>query len=312
MGASPQMKKPNGEDALAALRHERDLLRSVFDASSCAITLVDLDGRVVDCNRATWEKLGSRSKDGLLGRRVSEVVFDRVGFEEQLTAVRADGVPRRLECTLNAGTRDQRIVDISISLRRGPDDEALGLVLAANDISERKRSAEALRVLNDLALQFAALPSTDELFKLVAEKARAALDARALTISSYDPARRQLTVRHVALAGGILSAVQGVLGKSFVGVRLDVGEQMERKMLDEVVSYTSDLTELSFGVLSAGIIAKLGRLAGIGDVCGLALNHGGQLFGSAMLVMPPCPFPPSREMLHVLANLMAVTLRRLR
>ena len=47
-------------------------------------------------------------------------------------------------------------------------------------------------------------------------------------------------------------------------------------------------------------------------MCGLALHHGGQLFGSAMLVMPPCPFPPSREMLHVLANLMAVTLRRLR
>jgi hypothetical protein len=50
----------------------------------------------------------------------------------------------------------------------------------------------------------------------------------------------------------------------------------------------------------------------MGDVCGLSLNRGRELLGSALLIMPPCPFPPSREMLHVLANLMAVTLRRLR
>jgi PAS domain S-box-containing protein len=300
------------DDLLHSLRRERDLLRGVFDASSCALTLVDLDGLVVDCNRATWEKLGSRSRDELVGRAVGEVVFDRLGFEETLAAVKADGVPRRLECTLQAGTGAQRIVDISFSLRRAPDGTPLGLVLAGNDISERKRTADALRVLNHLALEFAAAPETDELYATVAQKVRAALDARALAISSYDPAARQLTVRHVAIAGGILSAVQGVLGKSFVGVHLSVDEAMERRMLAEIVSRDMSITELSFGALSASVVSALGKLAGIGEVCGLALVHGGELFGSAMLVMPPCPFPPSREMLHVLANLTAVTLRRLR
>ncbi|MGC4121412.1 MAG: hypothetical protein QM765_43920 [Myxococcales bacterium] len=145
---------------------------------------------------------------------------------------------------------------------------------------------------------------------MVAEGVRTKLDARALVISSYDRATRELTVRHVTLAGGVLAAVQRILGRSFIGVRVHVNEPMERRMLSEVVSDTHDLAELCFGALSEQIIGTLGNLVGIGEVHGLALKHGGALVGSMLLVLPPCAYSPSRELLHLLANLSAVTLRR--
>jgi exosortase/archaeosortase len=43
-------------------------------------------------------------------------------------------------------------------------------------------------------------------------------------------------VRHVCIAGGILPTVQRILGRTFVGMRLAVDAEMERKMLAEVVS----------------------------------------------------------------------------
>ncbi|HEY3452186.1 MAG TPA: PAS domain-containing protein [Myxococcales bacterium] len=298
---------PDHPQSLAA---ERDLLRSVFDSAASAILALDLGGRVVDCNPAAWKALGFGSRAELVGRQAASFAVSPLAVEAQLLAVISERIARKFECVLKVGEKPARVIELSVAPRRDPLGQLIGLVAVATDVAERKRTTEALRLVNDLALEFAAAPAAVEPFSMIAEKVRSALDARAMSISSYCPETHELTVRHVSIAGGVLPTVQRILGRTFVGMQLKVEPDMEKRMIAEVVSETEDLSFLSFGALSNQIIETLGRMVGIGDVHGLSLKHGGILYGSALLVMPPCEFPPSRELLHLLANLSAVTLRR--
>jgi PAS domain S-box-containing protein len=303
---------PTEAEELAQLTRERDMLRSAFEASTNAVAVLDLDGHVTGCNEATWKRLGFASKEELLGRPAGEFVFDRLGFEEQLRAVKADGVARKFECTLQSGGGAQRTLDLWLALQRDADGKPVGLVGIADDVTERRRAADSLRLLNRLAVDFAAIGRGEDVVVAVAEKVRAALDARVFLVALWEPATREMLVRHAAFAGGTFSAVTRIVGRAIVGASCQVDEALEKEMLSDVVSRHTDLSHLSMGLLPQEALAALAKLVGIGESYGLALRCRDSLVGASILVMPPCPFPPRREFLQVLAGLMSVTLGRTR
>jgi len=297
-------------EELAELTRERDMLRSAFDASTNAVAVLDLDGRITGCNDVTWRRLGFSSKEELLGRPAADFAFDRVGYLEQLAAVKADGVARKFECTLQSGAQGQRTVDMWLAPHRDNDGRAVGLVGISDDISERQRTTESLRLLNRLAIDFAAIGPDEDVFVAVAEKVRAALDARVFVVGIYQPSTREMLVRHAAFAGGMFSTITRIVGRSFVGASFKVDEALEQEMLAYVVSVRKDLASMSMGLVSPEAISSLAKAVGIGEAYGLTFHCGSTLLGASLLVMPPCPFPPSREMLQVLSSLMSVTVNR--
>ncbi|MGC4121413.1 MAG: PAS domain-containing protein [Myxococcales bacterium] len=143
----------------------QDLLRSAFDSALSAILVLDLDGRIVDCNATCWRTLGLMMKSELVGQRASALTVNHAEVGSQLAAVMSDGQARKFECVVKIGDAPVRVLDLAVSAHRSPQGRLLGLVAVANDVAERKRTTESLRLVNDLAIDFAAAPATADLFE---------------------------------------------------------------------------------------------------------------------------------------------------
>jgi len=60
-----------------ALRESEETLRNIFAASPDAITVSDMEGKIVDCNQATLEMHGFSSKEEVLGRSAFEFIAEK-------------------------------------------------------------------------------------------------------------------------------------------------------------------------------------------------------------------------------------------
>ena len=130
----------------ATLEETIALLEATLDATHDAILVVDLDGRVIRCNRRCFEMLGFSPDD--LARSGLELVFDR------LNRLRDDTQTKRSTRELMSGDpalehldvmhfTDGRILERYIAPHR-VNGEIVGRVVSFRDIGESVRAAEAL------------------------------------------------------------------------------------------------------------------------------------------------------------------------
>ncbi len=128
--------------AEAALRNSELRYRTLFEASTDAIFLETLEGRIIDCNATACEMLGY-AKEELIGLNVSELMPDEV----------AKTLPEVVSRVLSTGgvvleslnkRKDGSVFPAEVSIRLvtlGGEQLALAYV---RDISERKRHEEAI------------------------------------------------------------------------------------------------------------------------------------------------------------------------
>jgi PAS domain S-box-containing protein len=136
---------------LEALRRSEARFRATFDRAGVGIALVDLGGRLLDCNPALQSMLGYR-RDELLAMTFMDVTHpdDRrrnVEIHQELAAGGRD----HYELEKRYLRRDGATIwgRLNVSLVRdaeGRPDYAVGMV---EDVTERKRAEEALRRLNE-------------------------------------------------------------------------------------------------------------------------------------------------------------------
>jgi len=130
-----------------ALRERESRLRAIFQGSAVGVALEDMDGRVVEINRALEEMLGtSRSElrqGGLKGLLSPE---DRAAAGELFEALRA-GDQERGTLELGCRHKDGSLLSVRLTASRvqggrgGPD----YVINIMEDISERKQAEESLR-----------------------------------------------------------------------------------------------------------------------------------------------------------------------
>ncbi len=137
---------------------ERQLLRSVLDNLPARVTMKDAEGRYLLLNRPA-EKLFGIDTATALGKRIDEVPLPALPAPERqqfiTDSLRHDAVLLRTgEAVLNyensftdlAGNPSTSLVS-KVPIR-GPDGAILGLLSIATDITERKRSEQALDAAN--------------------------------------------------------------------------------------------------------------------------------------------------------------------
>jgi PAS domain S-box-containing protein len=130
-------------DAEAALRDSEEKYRALFEASSDAIFLETIEGRVLDCNAAACAMYGY-AKDELIGMTVSDLVPDEVVvilpdvIDEEVTtgSVFLEALNRR---------RDGEVFPIELSTRLVTVGGEQRILAYVRDITERKRAEEDLR-----------------------------------------------------------------------------------------------------------------------------------------------------------------------
>jgi PAS domain S-box-containing protein len=185
------------------------------------------------------------------------------------------------------------------------------------EITERKRAevearqqAESLLAVNQLAIECAAAGPHTPLEALISDKLANITDALAVSLSTYEPDEQALTLRYLAVPATILARVNQLLGRNLIGLKIPVSPEMFEQMLYEVVSISEDLWEIALGAIPKPVAALIQTTFGIGSFTALALNYGGELVGTIVVVKRSGQPPLNPELAQALANVASVSLRR--
>jgi len=131
-----------------ALREANEKLRVIFDSIGEAVTVVDLDGNVVDANKEALRLHGFGSKDEIIGRKASEMVapVDRErSVNDAIKSLKSPYLSGRTEYKLiDAGGREFD-GEFNVAVIKDNKGKPAGFIGIARDISERKKAEEALR-----------------------------------------------------------------------------------------------------------------------------------------------------------------------
>ena len=185
------------------------------------------------------------------------------------------------------------------------------------EIAERKKAeeqakhqSENLLAVNKLAIELAAASPDTDIFALIAETLKAITGAFAATISLYDPDTKELVLKHVAVKSSALTRANKLLGWNFLNLRTPVSPALYQRMLNEGVTVTTDLTELTAGVISPAAAALIKKVLNIESFTALALHYAGELLGSSVMVTPKGRPALNLDLMQIFAYVVATALRR--
>jgi PAS domain S-box-containing protein len=122
------------------------MLRSVFDASP-ALLIIDLNGKILDCNKQAQEIFGYSSKSELVGRSALESIAeeDLQRAMENMEKTLKQGLMRNIEYTIIAKDNSKYKLSVSASVLRDASGNPIGFVSAIEDITERKKAEKTLK-----------------------------------------------------------------------------------------------------------------------------------------------------------------------
>jgi PAS domain S-box-containing protein len=189
--------------------------------------------------------------------------------------------------------------------------------LLQGQLEERQRAHKVaeqrvanLQAISGFAIACSAASPDQDLYKLIAEKLHDITGALGVAVSEYDSKEKALITRYVSVSGQALSTMNNILGRNVIGLRSPVKPETLEYILSSVVAVASDMTEVSFGAIPKSISAIAQSVFGLGSFTGLAFTYGGELWGTAMIVMQKDQLPIDQDLAMALANVAAMAMRR--
>ncbi len=166
--------------------------------------------------------------------------------------------------------------------------------------------------MSELAIRLTAASPEADLLPLIAQGLKSITDAVAVAVSTYDAEAEELVLQRVAVSRPLLTIAQRILGANFVGLRVSVSPELRREMLADVMRVETDLSATTMGAVPKPIGTAIQKTLGIGRYVGLALHHGGELLGTAVVALPRNAPVPSVDVLRLFAHLVAASMQRRR
>jgi len=145
------------------LREKEELYRTLLYASPDAVTLVDLEGNVMECSRHAAPMYGFDDPAELIGRKASEAVPPQEaekaanGFQRALE----EGSVRNVEVKLLRKGGGSFIGELSGAVLHDREGNPKGFISVVRDITERKEAERELQVLNEELEGYAHVVSHD-------------------------------------------------------------------------------------------------------------------------------------------------------
>jgi len=148
-------------------RTEEELIRlsNAVKMSTDSIVIGDLEVNIVEVNEATLKMYGTDDKRDLIGQNAFYIVApeDREKALASLEEVRERGFSESREYHIVTKDGGRVLVEMSTAIMKGVDGKPTGLVAVSRDITERKRTEEALRD-SERRYRFLAENVTDVIF----------------------------------------------------------------------------------------------------------------------------------------------------
>ncbi|MBN1453143.1 MAG: PAS domain S-box protein [Anaerolineales bacterium] len=149
-----QEKQLNDEKkrAVNALLENEEKYRSLFESSPESITLVGLDGTILDCNEAT-AVIAGLSRSELIGKSFLNIgTLDEADIPllvERFTQIVSGKLFEPFQVKAIRRSQEVRWLEIHLALLKR-DDEVYAIQVISRDITESKYAEEALRSTNEL------------------------------------------------------------------------------------------------------------------------------------------------------------------
>jgi PAS domain S-box-containing protein len=130
-----------------ALRESREKFQKMFESVTDGISVIDLNGIIIETNPRTVEMHGYKSKDELLGRNASELIapHDRKRIAENMRKAVKEGTIRGEEYTLLKADGTEFPGELSTSVIRDASGRVVAHITIARDITSSKQARKALR-----------------------------------------------------------------------------------------------------------------------------------------------------------------------
>ena len=136
------------KNAEEARRESENIYRSLVETSPDPIIMYDLEGNLITVNRQAATKYGVDSPAQLLSevKNVSDILDEKsqARAAKNLKMIVAEGSSRKSEYTVVRKDGGTLAVEINSSMVRNADDAPVGFISVIRDITDRKRSEEAL------------------------------------------------------------------------------------------------------------------------------------------------------------------------
>jgi len=135
------------KQAEAARHQSEEKLRAIIESSPDAITVTDLKGNIIECNRATLDLHGFSTKEELIGKSAFDLIAprERQKAVENLEKTLKHGSSRNTEYTVLTKDGREFSVELSASVIRDTAGKPTAFVAITKDITERKRLRETLK-----------------------------------------------------------------------------------------------------------------------------------------------------------------------
>jgi len=135
------------KQAEEALRESEEKFQRMFESVTDGISVIDLNGAIIEANQRAVEMHGFKSRDELLGRNALELVAprDHERIAANMRKAIKQGTVRGVEYTLLKVDGTEFPGELSTSVIRDASGRWIGHITVARDITERKQAGEALQ-----------------------------------------------------------------------------------------------------------------------------------------------------------------------
>ena len=147
------------EERTGDLRKSQEKLKSTFDASPDAITVTDLNGKIIECNQTALRINGCLTREDLIGKSAFDFIAkkDRERAMENLKKTLEHGSVKSIEYTCLTKDGTEFPAELSASVMRDTLGHPVAFVGILKNITERKRmehqllKSERLAAIGELA-----------------------------------------------------------------------------------------------------------------------------------------------------------------
>ena len=286
--------------------NEGALLDALFTNATEGMIIVSKEGELLDFNAACCRQTGYEANQ-LQGHPLQTLFPQKVPTSN----IQFQNYEMRQQ--------DGRFTTISVETRQLANGQFLLILRHPTQqnasLAQITRLTDTINGINHLATNLNSLLTAAEPLEQIATIIRELPGVFAVSISTFSPETNEIFVEKILMPdneSGLLYHINKLLGRSLVGLRIELTAEMQQKMRNDMITTVGNLHEITLGEIPKAVSTLFHKTFRVEKLYGLALTDGTDLLGTIVVVMRRDAEPLTRELRIMLSRICAITLRHAR